>query len=505
MRLKEFIGYGEIIMTSTSKANYLHAISYFLLGLVAYGIGYKIWHIPITHDETATAIYYSKFTAWQIMMYPDNWPNNHILNTLLVKCSISLFGAEQWSVRLPSFISFGLYAWAAVRISDLIFGRTSIMILGSTALFVANPYLLDFFGLSRGYGMAAAMALLSLSFMVEGFLKDKVGKVWVAIIVGVLASYANFSLLLFLAATSLIGFIFFSIHFYPKTNLKKWATHIGALFILVLLYGALITVPILKMQTTNQFQYWTSNGFFKDTIFSSTESWRYNANLFFEFDRMVLAYLVVVIVILALARLIWHFRKTTQKEKLIKSPLFVCTSVLLLTGMINLCQNKLLGTPNLLDRTALFFYPLFIAVLLSLLGDVLSKSRTQKMPSTVLSVGLLALSALHLIDRYNSKAVRDWTFNANTINVLNYLNNSRNVDTEEVTLKTHWLYHPSFIFYTSTGKADWLNLYDYDKQIDTLTDAQYYYIFNTDYELLKNNYNVIDEFNGYEMLLKRKN
>ncbi len=491
-------------MATTPKFNTLLYVSWTLLGIVAIGILQKVIKVPMTHDETATAIYYAKFSAWKIMMYPDPWPNNHILNSLLVKFCITIFGAEQWSVRLPSFISFGLYAWGAIRISTFVFGRNNIMLLGGVALFAANPYLLDFFGLSRGYGMAAAMALLSLSYMVEGCIKMNSHKVWIAIILGALASYANFTLLFFLAAVLICSLIFFSIKFPPRSKPRKWIKHIGAIAAFVMLYGSLIYTPIVKMQSTNQFKYWTSNGFFNDTIFSSTESWRYNAKLFFDFNRITIAYLVVAIVVLALVRLIWISIKSKSKKEIFNSPLFICTLILILTGLVNILQNIILGTPNLNERTALFFYPLFIAVFLSLLEDVLHTANKQKIVAITLSLGLVAFSAIHLIDRYNRNSVRDWMFDAYTFKVLDHLNNSRINDAEIITLKTHWLYHPSFNFYTATGKVDWLELYPYDKNIDTLTNAQYYYLFNEDFELLKDKYEVVHKLSDTQLLLKKK-
>ena len=97
------------------------------------------------------------------MMFPDNWPNNHILNTLLVKYSIALFGAHSWSVRLPNLLSFLLFAWAVYRIACLLNPR-SFWLPVTAVLFFANPYLLDFFGLSRGYGLSVALEMTAISF-----------------------------------------------------------------------------------------------------------------------------------------------------------------------------------------------------------------------------------------------------------------------------------------------------------------------------------------------------
>ena len=43
---------------------------------------HKAITIPITYDETATAVYYINFSYLDIIKYPGSWPSNHILNTL---------------------------------------------------------------------------------------------------------------------------------------------------------------------------------------------------------------------------------------------------------------------------------------------------------------------------------------------------------------------------------------------------------------------------------------
>ena len=94
-------------MTALNQSRIIRncAVSAFFLILFSF-ILYKAVHLPITHDEFASSVYYPAFGVWEIMMYPDYWPNNHILNTLLVKLSESVFGIEPWSVRLPNLLAF---------------------------------------------------------------------------------------------------------------------------------------------------------------------------------------------------------------------------------------------------------------------------------------------------------------------------------------------------------------------------------------------------------------
>ena len=64
--------------------------------------------MPITFDEYSAALNYPNFTVWQIMMYPNPWPSNHILNTLCIKLEEYLWGVSPLGVRVHSILAFVL-------------------------------------------------------------------------------------------------------------------------------------------------------------------------------------------------------------------------------------------------------------------------------------------------------------------------------------------------------------------------------------------------------------
>ncbi len=144
-----------------------------LLATVFVLLLYKALKLPVTNDEVPAAINYIHHTPWQIMMFVDHEPNNHILNTLLVKLSVSLFGNKQLILRLPTLLSFLVYGIGIFRINKQILKIDSIFFLPAALFFVSNPYLLDYFGLSRGYGLACALTTLSVSFLITGFSGQK--------------------------------------------------------------------------------------------------------------------------------------------------------------------------------------------------------------------------------------------------------------------------------------------------------------------------------------------
>ncbi len=346
------------------KINYFSVIIIF--SIIFLFILCKIILIPITHDEMATPTAYINYSFWQIMMYPDEWPNNHILNTLLVKVFTFLFGKDQIVVRMPNLLSFVLYAIAIFRINKTVLKVDSLFFIPATLLFVANPYLLDFFGLCRGYGLSCALITLSVSYLITGFFYSKNKDLWISLILAILASYANFTLLdCWVSITLIVDFYFF---LKSGKQLRQLIKPTLIIVLITIMYLALIANPIYKMQSTNQFKYWTSKGFFSETIMPLIDFSRYDSHMFFYPSSKLIAAFIFCIIGTNLIYIFFRLRKDEYKLSSLYRPVFLATSVLLLTAFINIMQCKLLNTPNLIARTALFFYPLFVITFVCTLG-----------------------------------------------------------------------------------------------------------------------------------------
>lgn len=471
---------------------------YGLWGLWAIAFGlilYKAITIPITHDETATTVHYAKYSTWEMMMYPDNWPNNHILNTYLSKRFMVNLGKHPWAVRLPNVLSFLLLVWGANRLIRVHLPKESWLVLPAGLLFIANPYLLDFFGLCRGYGMAAGFATLSISFLISGYLQTKKRHIWTAVVLAMLAAYANFTLLVFWGATLLLAAFYFIQA--AQYKFKDYINPNISLVLLSLAFLALIIIPIHKMQSTNQFEYWTSKGFYKETILSLVSCWQYSSTLFGKWSRHPLAVGAILIVLFNLAYGIWRQRQ--YRVPLNQQPAFLAALILTTTALVSILQSMLLQTPNLSGRTALFFYPLFSATLVGTLGIVAQTQNTRYIRTTAVVLGLIAI--FHLADRYNPKATKEWWYDENTYQVLHYI--EQQYDDQPIRLKTNWLFHPSFHFYAATGKTPFLDLQPYDKNIDATTDATYYYILASDYEQLEAQFQPVLQFEDCWLLERR--
>ncbi|MFM7155831.1 MAG: hypothetical protein ACKOZV_17050, partial [Bacteroidota bacterium] len=115
-------------------------------------IAIRAFRLPITVDEASTAINHVPRLVVDTLFYErEANPNNHILNTLLIKTMTGIFGWHHFVVRLPVLIGGAMYAWAALHLSKRI-ASGSIIRIFALLMFFGNPYLLEFFSFARGYG-----------------------------------------------------------------------------------------------------------------------------------------------------------------------------------------------------------------------------------------------------------------------------------------------------------------------------------------------------------------
>ena len=119
---------------------------------------------------------------------------------------------------------------------------------------------------------------------------------------------------------------------------------------------------------------------------------------------------------------------------------------------------------------------------------------------------IVAIYCIHLTLAVNFKSVSEWWYDANTYQVMDYLQDYRKTHPEAKTieLNTDWLFNPSFTFYTITGKAPWLKITDYHKDVDTTSKTLFYYATSDDAALLKEYRTVLDFDYSSRRLMIRK-
>ena len=115
---------------------------------------------PMRYDESVTYVHYAS-RPWYITLTNYTAPNNHVLHSLLVHLSTSVFGGEPWAIRLPAFVAGVLLVPATYVAARLFYGRAAALVAG--ALVASSSVLVEFSTNARGYTLVAFVFVLMLA------------------------------------------------------------------------------------------------------------------------------------------------------------------------------------------------------------------------------------------------------------------------------------------------------------------------------------------------------
>jgi hypothetical protein len=156
----------------------------------------------ITIDEANT------FLVYALRASPSGWEassNNHVLNSLLMRLFVMVFGASPFTIRLPAVIGAAIYITAVYFLVRLI---TSKLLLQWSLLvcLVASPFTMDYLVAARGYSLA--LAFLTCAITLAARHKQRGGSLYkAAVLISVCAALsvsANFSFGIADVATGLL-------------------------------------------------------------------------------------------------------------------------------------------------------------------------------------------------------------------------------------------------------------------------------------------------------------
>ncbi|HUQ47519.1 MAG TPA: glycosyltransferase family 39 protein [Gemmatimonadaceae bacterium] len=180
---------------ATAALLILAAITLVGLFLRTHNLGQDLWL-----DEISPIVDYSRLSAAQVIgSYLRS--NNHLVNTLLLKASISMFGQSEWSVRLPA-VMFGVLGipalyWVARP------GLSRIASLGAALLFATSYHHIFFSQNARGYTAYLFFALLSTGALLRALRGDAL-KYWILYVIAATLGMASLLLTAFVVVSHVI-------------------------------------------------------------------------------------------------------------------------------------------------------------------------------------------------------------------------------------------------------------------------------------------------------------
>ncbi|MEI7824162.1 MAG: hypothetical protein WCI01_02610 [Chlorobiaceae bacterium] len=412
-------------------------------------------NIPITHDEALTYAWHVTGGWRDIVLFrttglPDN---NHVLYTLLCKISVKLFGVSELTLRLPSILGCLLYLIGLnLCLKRMIPGWRQV--LGILAV-GTNPYVLDFLGLARGYGLGLGFTMIGLNALLAAFAESP-GKILslplkLSLLFFTLATLSNLSFLLVLAAALLIislslayGGTSLSLSLMPDES--PWAVLLKILLSMLPLFAYLI-IPLSIIHHSKLFEMGGSTGFWPDTVGSLIEGTMYDTPLLAAQKWLLEIWLSVTLLFLPLGLWVLH-----RWDKRRFTALMVMVTLIGIIVLESLAQHLLFNVAFLQGRRGIFLIPLFLLVAL-VLGH-LPRATSRWIGTVGLLVGVLVPAALGVngLLSANLRYVYDWKSDAGTREIM--LAVKKKIDRQKPSLplrmRVNWNFEPGTNFYRHT-------------------------------------------------------
>jgi hypothetical protein len=429
------------------------------LGLLGYAAE-RARRIGITYDEALTYLVYVRRPVHTMFTYAGGSANNHLLNSLAMKLLSALFGPSEFVLRLPNLAglaTFLVFSWLLLRRY-----ASSIIALSGFLATSANPLLLEFFSVARGYGLALGLAIPGLYFLaksIEGE-RQRVRMDLIAFILLALSAIASFTCLIVFVASGL-GTLIFRYNDIemarqnPERRLKASRELIRSFRTLGAISFSLfagVGLMLIRLKRRGQLYYGGHSGFWPDTIRSLVDGSLYDARYAGTVRPVVLTLVVVAFSVVAAGAVVSE--REVEGARSERAPRLIALIAVTSVG-ISISQHFLLGTLYLKNRTALFFIPLFgLAVILNLARFATALPKAGRVVITI-SVSVVATACIiHLLLTAN---VRSMNYVAYDLEMLHDLDRWRASDHKTIVrLGVSWVFVPQVNYYRVTRRLDWL-------------------------------------------------
>lgn len=183
---------------SAARARWaLGIITALALALRSFHVGSDLWL-----DEIAPVMSYGPL-PWLDVVTSYQSSNNHLLNTLLVKGAIALFGEREWAIRLPAVL-FGTATipaiyWAVCKACE------RRVALGAALLLALSYHHIFFSQNARGYAAYMFFAVTASGLLVSALHRDR-APVWALYVLVLYLGFASHLIMTFVAiAHVLVG------------------------------------------------------------------------------------------------------------------------------------------------------------------------------------------------------------------------------------------------------------------------------------------------------------
>lgn len=436
---------------------------------------YTVWkaiQASVVYDEKAT-LDISLSSYKDIMNYSFATANNHLLITLAIKWLTEHFALSSLLVRLPSLaghVLFMVYSWLILRGIRQPFARIAAFMLINV-----NPFMLDFFALARGYGLSVGLMMCSLHYTCSTVYVHH--RKWIHTALSMLAAalsvLASFTMLHFFLITACILLI---VNILGKIRSPyPWPAFIFSIAAIVIVSKRLLEylLPVLfRLQKEGQFYFGGKENFWKDTVGSLAVTAAYRNE--YTINPSVLLAIQIFVALIMLSGFALAMRILIRKELWQRKAFFILLYlVTLFIALSTIIQHYLMGSNFLIERTAMFFIPLFMLLVVGIIY-YLYESGLKIYP--VLYV-LSACACIHAALNINVNEYLIWKDEGkNILKDIAAYRQSHHI-TQPQTLYVSWYELPGIQFYIQADHISWLSIKnipapDYQEDFYVIGDEQ---------------------------------
>ncbi len=434
----------------------------------------KALNTPLTHDEGLTFFNYVSLNVWDIITYKNPMNNNHILNSLMMKMCSAIFGNSEISLRLPNLICIIIFSYYSFLILKPI---NKLLFFPSYLLLFTNPFLLDFFFLARGYGMAIAFMTVGIYYFIKYHKEYRSTHLVICLTFMLLSILSNFGLLHFAIALILTHNLLWVFKKKDRLESNRFLSFLKynvTILVCVALSSILLYQPLHKIMENNLLEVGGGNGFINDTLNSLIDASAYGKNnSFFDLLNTLVLFLFGVNIIIGIALFIKHRANSISLFK----EYFIVLFLLVFVVIEIVLQHNIIGTPYIVNRFALFLVPLFWFSTILFVDTIIKEYKT-----TNYTIGIYLISIFflfHTINTANKKSSYIWKYDADNKKMLNELFEIS--EGKPVRLGISWIFEPSLNYYRTTKDLDWLNELTRDHFAG---EYNYFYATEEDYKIL---------------------
>ncbi len=425
-------------------------------GLLAYS-GYRAAFVSMTFDEIWSLNHYASAPWADIFAFKPVSANNHLGNTVLMKLALKAFSNAPFALRLPNLLAHVMYLAFSIALARRL--RQGVWVLLAFFLLNFHPFLLDFFSLARGYGLALAMTMGSLyhlfAFRENAFSRHLVFNV----VFAAMSVLFNFSFLhFFLADMAVLTMLIYSharawdgeLRIALLTAVKRLAP------ILIACIGLYLFMrhPVRALVEAKELFYGGSTGFWSDTVFSLAHSVLYKMDYWRSDVDLLLKFCMLSLFGMFLA---FSIELSERGTRLRESPGMLAFLLLIIPAIVGTVQHFEIGSLFLIYRTALFLLPIYMLGLVLLLRTCAKVPEFRRVVAGI-SVGIALLLGLHNARAMNLSHCAEWSFDADTEHMMLDLAADRagRGEAGAASIGVSWQMKPSTNYYRKFLQYDWL-------------------------------------------------